>query len=87
MTKLSARPGECQRIGVRLPAELREQLDTLAASHRLLISSMIRKLIREALACPPDKKMARESCELSEPGTPENGVGNGARIHRTAVRL
>jgi hypothetical protein len=80
---LSGLPGISPHIGLRIPVSLREQLDRLAAQYGLERSAMVRQLIMAAV-CPPDKKMARESGELSEPGAPIKGVNDDARVYSTA---
>jgi hypothetical protein len=71
VVKLSAaQSGQSPTIGLRLPVELREGLDRLAAQHGLERSAMLRRLIAAAVARRKAKKMARREDQSLEPGTP-----------------
>jgi hypothetical protein len=59
MRKLSGRFGVSPIIGLRIPIELRQQLDELAADQGFERSEFIRRLILAALCSPDMKKPAR----------------------------
>jgi hypothetical protein len=84
MRQRSAIPVHISRIGLRLPPTLRTQLEHIAVESGMELSAVVRAILGDALAYPEGKKMAREMCKLPEPGTPENEVCDGARMHSTA---
>jgi predicted DNA-binding protein len=84
MIKLSSSQlGNSPTIGLRIPAELRQRLDVLAAVQGVERSELIRRLI-VAVVCLPDKKMARREDQSLEPGAPERGEYD-ARQYYTKV--
>jgi hypothetical protein len=82
MNKLSpSKPGPSPIVGLRIPIELRQQLDVLAAVHGVERSELVRRLIAAAVCSPDMEKPASVASTAGSERSPERGFyGTNARL-------